>query len=143
MVASSMHFDGYTGGGTKAIVGDHMEIGDQGYFDADGRLFVVGRADDMIISGGENVYPSNIEASLLRHPLVSEAVVLGVPDEDFGQRIRAVIVTSDGQGSGRRTASIKRHLQSELANYEVPRDFVYVEVLPRNAAGKVLRSALV
>ncbi len=143
MVASSMHFDGYTGGGTKAILGDHMEIGDQGYFDTEGRLFVVGRADDMIISGGENVYPSNIEASLLRHPLVSEAVVLGVPDEDFGQRIRAVIVTSDGQGSGRRTASIKRHLQSELANYEVPRDFVYVEALPRNAAGKVLRSELV
>ncbi len=143
MVASSMHFDGYTNGGTKRQVGDHMDIGDQGYLDTAGRLFVVGRADDMIITGGENVYPSNIETALLDHEKVAEAVVVGVPDDDFGQRIRAVIVTVDNSGTAKRTESIKRHLQSRLANYEVPREFVYLDELPRNPAGKVLRSALI
>ncbi len=143
VVASSMHFDGYTGGGTKARIGDHMEIGDQGVFDDEGRLRVVGRVDDMIITGGENVYPSNIERALLEHPNVSDAVVIGVPDPDFGQRIRAVVVTTDAQHSGRRTASIKRHLQARLAGYEIPREFVYVDAIPRNTTGKVLRTALV
>lgn len=143
LVESSMHFDGYTGGGTKATHGNHMEIGDQGRFDAEGRLFVVGRADDMIITGGENVYPVNIETSLLAHPKVREAVVVGVPDDDFGQRVRAVIVTDGAKGTARLTASIKAHLSSELARYEVPREFVYVDVLPRNPAGKVLRTQLV
>ncbi|MEZ5379211.1 MAG: AMP-binding protein [Acidimicrobiales bacterium] len=141
-VASSMHFDGYTGGGGKARVGEHMEIGDQGSFDDDGRLRVVGRADDMIITGGENVYPSNIERSLLEHPKVSDAAVVGVADDDFGQRIRAVIVTTDQRNSDRRTASIKKHLQTQLASYEVPREFVYVDTIPRNPAGKVLRHEL-
>ncbi len=143
VVASSMHFDGYTaGGGTKARVGDHMEIGDQGVFDDDGRLSVVGRADDMIITGGENVYPSNIERALLEHESVSDVAVVGIADPDFGQRIRAVIVTTDRQSSARRTASIKRHLQDRLASYEIPREFVYLDTIPRNAAGKVLRTSL-
>ena len=143
LVESSMHFDGYTSGGTKPTHGSHMEIGDQGRFDADGRLFVVGRADDMIITGGENVYPVNIETSLLAHAKVVDAVVVGVPDDDLGQRVRAVIVTDGTKGTARLTASIKAHLSNELARYEVPREFVYRESLPRNPAGKILRGELV
>ncbi len=97
----------------------------------------------MIITGGENVYPSNIEAALLQHPHICEAIVIGVADDDLGQRVRAVIVTDDRQSSGRRTASIKRHLQARLASYEVPREFVYMDAIPRNPAGKVQRDALV
>jgi acyl-CoA synthetase (AMP-forming)/AMP-acid ligase II len=141
-VKSKTLFDGYTGGGSKEVIDSHMAIGDQGYIDAKGRLFVVGRADDMIISGGENVYPNNIERSLLSHELVSEAAVVGVPDPDFGHKVRAVIVTQDKAASTQVTKKLKAHLSKELAPYEMPREYVYVEHLPRNESGKVLRNKL-
>ena len=144
LVESSAGFDGYTGGGTKRMVGELMSTGDRGFLDGDGRLCVVGRADDMIISGGENLYPSSIERSLLRHDAVTAAAVVGVDDAELGQRVRAVVVTDSvsDTGDATLTSALKAHLRSELAAHEMPRQFVYVTELPRNAAGKVVRSEL-
>ena len=83
-VASGFPFEGYTGGDTKATIGDLMSSGDVGHFDAAGRLFIDGRDDDMIISGGENLFPSEVEDLLAGHPAVREVAVVGVEDEDVG-----------------------------------------------------------
>ncbi len=139
-VKSDAHFDGYTGGGTKPVVDGYMLIGDQGRLDADGRLVVVGRADDMIISGGENLYPANIERAMLSHPSIRDVAVVGVPDDELGQRVRAVVVSSDGNLS---LDDVRDHLRSQLAAYELPRDLVVVDELPRNPAGKILRTSLI
>lgn len=141
VVASAMHFDGYTDGGNKEMLDDHMVIGDQGRFDDDGRLYVLGRADDMIISGGENLFPSNIERALMQHPKVDEAAVVGIADDDLGQRVRAVIVTG-GTPTSELTSSIKKRIANELAPHEKPKEYVFVSALPRNAAGKILRREL-
>nr|WHW29307.1 AMP-binding protein [uncultured bacterium] len=146
VIESAMHFDGYTDGGNKTILDGFMVIGDQGHLDDEGRLFVSGRHDDMIISGGENLFPSNIERSLLSHAAVAEAVVVGPPDIDLGQRVRAVIVCDASmkqESTAALTKSIKDHLRHDLAGFEIPREFVYVADLPRNEAGKVLRRELV
>ena len=145
MIESAARFDGYTDGAGKRMVGELMSSGDRGYIDGSGRLFVSGRTDDMIISGGENVFPSNIERQLLSHASVSAAVVVGVSDADLGQKVRAVIVRSDRQTNGTDaslTKSIKAHLKTGLAGHEVPREYVYVSELPRNTTGKVLRTKL-
>lgn len=140
VVRSAMHFDGYTDGQTKEMFDDYMSIGDQGRFDEDGRLYVVGRADDMIISGGENLYPANIERVLVRRPDVAEAVVVGVPDDDLGQRVRAVLVgTGDTEPD---IGAIEKLVTAELAPHERPREFVVIDDIPRNASGKILRRTL-
>ena len=147
VIESAMHFDGYTNGETKRVVDGFMSTGDRGRLDANGRLFVEGRLDDMIISGGENLFPQNIEFSLLRHASVNEVAVVGVPDEDLGHKVRAVVVadpvrvTNSKDRSGL-TRSLKAHLRKDLAPFEIPREFLYVESLPRNAAGKILRRQL-
>lgn len=142
VVKSAMHFDGYTDGNSKEIFDGYMAIGDQGRFDADGRLYVLGRADDMIISGGENLFPSNIERALMKHPKVQDVAVVGVADDDLGQRVRAVVVASGSSKSQTLVASIKKSITSDLASHEKPREYVFVDALPRNAAGKVLRREL-
>ncbi len=139
VVASSFNFDGYTGGETKERRDGAMVTGDTGYLDSEGRLFITGRADDMIISGGENLYPTGIENALLRYPGVREAAVVGVPDDKLGQRVRAVVVADTGVSAKK----LKAHAKAELATYEVPREFVFVDELPRNATGKILRRQLV
>lgn len=140
VVESAMHFDGYTDGNSKEMFDGYMAIGDQGRFDADGRLYVLGRTDDMIISGGENLFPSNIERALMKHSKVEEAVVVGVDDDDLGQRVRAVIVAKGNPTT--LTESIKKSITSELASHEKPREYVFVDALPRNASGKILRREL-
>ena len=85
-VANEMVFEGYTGGGGKEIVAGLMSTGDVGHFDAGGRLFVDGRDDEMIVSGGENVFPREVEDLLAEHDEIEEVAVIGVPDEEFGQR---------------------------------------------------------
>lgn len=148
LVDSPARFDGYTNGDQKRSVGDLLSSGDRGYIDADGLLFVLGRADDMIITGGENVYPSNIERALLADPAVDVAAVVGVADDDLGQRVRAVLVTggpdavTDSTSAGAMTRRLKSALRIELAGHELPKEFVYVSELPRNQAGKVLRNQL-
>lgn len=139
-VGSSMAFDGYTGGGGKASIDGLLEIGDVGRFDDAGRLFVEGRADDMIVSGGENVYPREVEDLLARHPDVAEAAVVGVDDPEWGQRLVAYVVPAPGACPD--PEELRRHVRSELAAFKVPREVVVVPELPRNPTGKVLRREL-
>jgi len=139
-VGNEMLFEGYTGGGSKDVIDGLMATGDVGRFDADGRLFVEGRDDEMIVSGGENVFPAEIEDTLARHPAVCEVAAIGVPDKDFGQRLRAFVVLD--RGAEVSEADLKEHVKRTLARYKVPREIVFVEELPRNATGKVLKREL-
>ncbi|MFF0611266.1 SDR family NAD(P)-dependent oxidoreductase [Nocardia tengchongensis] len=133
-------FHGYSDGRTKEMVGKHMDSGDLGHVDAEGRLFVDGRSDDMIVSGGENVFPQEVEEALLAHPAVADAGAVGVPDDDFGQRLVAAVVLEPGAHVDART--LQRHIKATLAGYKVPREIVFVPELPRTTAGKLRRQQL-
>ncbi len=139
-VGNSMLFEGYTGGGGKDMIHGLMATGDVGRFDPKGHLFVEGRDDEMIVSGGENVFPKEVEDCLARHGAVVEAAALGVEDEGFGQRLRAFVVLTEPGATDEET--LKAHVKSNLARYKVPRDVVFVDELPRNATGKVLKREL-
>ena len=117
-----------------------MATGDMGHFDAAGRLFVDGRDDDMIVSGGENVFPAEVEDLLAGADGVAEVAVIGVPDDEFGQRLRAYVVPGPGASSTRTT--LKALVRERLARYKVPREIVFVDALPRNATGKILKREL-
>jgi acyl-CoA synthetase (AMP-forming)/AMP-acid ligase II len=140
-VGGELLFDGYTGGGDKVRHGSLMSTGDVGHFDAAGRLFVDGRDDDMIVSGGENVFPSEVENLLAGLPGIREVAVIGVVDEEFGQRLQAFAVLDDGAVLSER--ELQEHVKLNLARYKVPREVVFLDELPRNATGKVLRRELV
>ena len=137
-VKNSMLFEGYTGGGSKDMVDGMMATGDVGHLDEEGRLFVEGRDDDMIVSGGENVFPQEVEETLAKHPKVVEAAVVGVDDEKWGQALKAFVVK---KGSVDEKA-LKKHVKDNLAGYKVPQQIEFVDELPRNAAGKVLKREL-
>jgi acyl-CoA synthetase (AMP-forming)/AMP-acid ligase II len=139
-VRSGTLFDGYTSGATKRFHDGFMASGDLGYLDREGRLFVVGRDDEMIVSGGENVYPIEVEKALVRHPDVAEATVIGVDDEQYGQRLAAFVVLEDGASA--RPEELKQHVRENLANYKVPRDITLLDELPRGGTGKILRNEL-
>ena len=138
-VSNGMEFEGYTDGQTKEVVAGLMSSGDVGHFDGQGRLFIDGRDDDMIVSGGENVFPQEVEELLLAHPGLADAAVIGVDEEDFGQRLAAYVVASgDAPGAD----EVKDYVRSNLARYKVPRDVHFIDELPRNATGKVLKREL-
>lgn len=142
-VRNSTQFDGYTEGSTdkgKAFHSGFMSSGDLGYLDAAGRLFVVGRDDEMIVSGGENIYPIEVEKTLSAHPEVAEATVLGVDDEQYGQRLAAFVVLTDGASATE--DALKQHVRDNLANYKVPRSITVLTELPRNSTGKIDRREL-
>jgi acyl-CoA synthetase (AMP-forming)/AMP-acid ligase II len=139
-VANSNQFDGYTGGGGKEIIDGLMSSGDVGHFDQNGLLFVDGRDDDMIVSGGENVFPREVEDLLADHADVLEAAVIGVPDPDFGQRLKGFVVLKEGAKADE--AALKDYVKQNLARYKVPRDIVFMPELPRNPTGKVLKRVL-
>jgi fatty-acyl-CoA synthase len=139
-VGSSMLFEGYTGGGGKDQIDGLMASGDLGRFDEAGRLFVEGRDDEMIVSGGENVFPQEVEEVLAGHDAVSEAAAIGVEDEKFGQRLRAFVVLQDGRQASE--DELREYVKSNLARYKVPRDVIFVDELPRNPTGKVLKREL-
>ncbi len=139
-VGNEMLFEGYTGGGSKDVIDALMATGDVGRFDSGGRLFVEGRDDEMIVSGGENVFPKEIEDTLARHPEVAEAAALGVEDDDFGQRLRAFVVLEGDSSASEQ--ELKDHVKKNLARYKVPREIWFIEELPRNATGKVLKREL-
>ena len=130
----------YTDGSRTRYDGDVQVTGDLGRLDSAGRLFVVGRADDMVVSGGENVYPGEVEDLIAAHPDVAEVAVVGVPDDDFGQRLRAVVVRRAGASVSE--DDVRNLVRRELARHKVPRDVVFVDALPRNVAGKVVRRDL-
>ncbi len=133
-------FEGYTSGQTKVVEEGFMASGDLGYLDAEGRLFVVGRDDEMIVSGGENVYPIEVEKALATHPAVAEASAIGVADDRFGQRLVAFVVLRPGASATPEV--LKQHVRDNLAGYKVPREVVVVDQLPRNAVGKIMRNVL-
>ena len=139
-VGNSAQFEGYTGGGGKEIIDGLMSSGDVGHFDRNGRLFIDGRDDDMIVSGGENVFPGEIEELLAAHPGVEEVSVIGVPDEKYGQRLAAFVVPRDGASLGQ--DEVKDHVKQNLARYKTPRDVHFLDQLPRNPTGKVLKREL-
>jgi acyl-CoA synthetase (AMP-forming)/AMP-acid ligase II len=139
-IGNQLAFEGYTGGGGKEHLGDLLSSGDVGHFDDDGRLFIDGRDDEMIVSGGENVFPREIEDLLSDHEAVEEAAAIGVEDEEFGQRLRAFVVKQDGKDVSEE--DLKGYVKQNLARYKVPREIVFVDELPRNATGKVLKREL-
>ena len=139
-VANEMLFEGYTGGGGKEVVDGLMSTGDVGRLDEAGRLFVEGRDDDMIVSGGENVFPREVEDLLANHSAVAEAAVVGVDDEKFGQRLKAYVVKKPKAKLSE--ADVKSYVKSNLANYKVPREVEFIKELPRNPTGKVLKREL-
>jgi fatty-acyl-CoA synthase len=139
-VGNSFQFDGYTGGGTKEIIDGLMSTGDVGHFDEAGRLFIDGRDDDMIVSGGENLFPGEVEELLITHEAVEEASVIGVDDEEFGKRLAAYVVPRSG--ASLTEDDVREFVKRNLARYKVPRDIVFLDQLPRNPTGKVLKRQL-
>ncbi|MGE2691159.1 long-chain-fatty-acid--CoA ligase FadD2 [Mycolicibacterium pulveris] len=139
-VGNFFPFEGYTGGGHKQIVDGLMSSGDVGYFDDDGLLYVSGRDDEMIVSGGENVFPAEVEDLISGHPEVVEATAIGVEDKEWGHRLRAFVVKADGAAIGE--DDIKHYVRDHLARYKVPREVVFLDELPRNPTGKILKREL-
>jgi len=139
-VGNEMSFEGYTGGGGKDAIDGLLSSGDVGHIDPVGRLFIDGRDDEMIVSGGENVFPREVEDLLADHEAVVEAAVIGVEDDEFGQRLKAFVVLSEGGAASE--ADLKAHVEEHLAGYKAPRDVEFVDELPRNATGKILKREL-
>ncbi|MFI7519242.1 AMP-binding protein [Micromonospora globbae] len=139
-VGNEMLFEGYTSGGARESRDGLLDTGDLGRLTADGLLFVDGRADDMIVSGGENVFPSEVENLLAQLPQVREVAVIGVPDEEYGQRLAAFLALHPGETLD--PDAVREYVRHYLARFSVPRDVVFVKYLPRNATGKVLTREL-
>jgi fatty-acyl-CoA synthase len=139
-VGNDMRFDGYTGGGGKDVIDGLLSTGDVGHVDARGRLFVDGRDDDMIVSGGENVFPREVEDLVADMPEVREVTVFGIPDDRWGQVLKAVVVLHPGAELGE--DELRRRVSASLASFKAPRAVAFVDELPRNATGKVLKREL-
>ncbi len=139
-VRNTFPFQGYTDGGNKQIIDGMLSSGDVGYFDEHGLLYVSGRDDEMIVSGGENVFPAEIEDLLNGHPDIVEAGAIGVEDKEWGQRLRVFVVRKPG--SQLDETGVKQYVRDHLARYKVPRDVVFLDALPRNPTGKVLKRQL-
>jgi acyl-CoA synthetase (AMP-forming)/AMP-acid ligase II len=138
-VGNSLLFEGYTGGGNKDVIDGLMSTCDVGRFDDEGLLYVEGRDDEMIVSGGENVFPKEIEDCLSRHQAVDDVAAIGVDDDHFGKRLRAFVVLNDSSCT---EDDLKGWVKDNLARYKVPREILFIEELPRNATGKVLKREL-
>ncbi|MGV9680227.1 AMP-binding protein [Nocardia sp. NPDC003482] len=140
-VGNHMLFDGYTDAAPPGEADGMLDTGDVGYLDAAGRLFVAGRDDEMIISGGENVFPRPVEEALSHLPQISEVAVVGVPDREFGQRLAAFVVKRDG--SGLDPDMVRNYIRHRLGRFSVPRDVTFLDALPRNATGKIVKRTLI
>ena len=139
-VGNEMSFEGYTGGGGKEAIDGLLCSGDVGHFDSAGRLFIDGRDDEMIVSGGENVFPREVEDLLADHGAVVEVAVIGVEDEEFGQRLKAFVVAADETDVSEE--ELREHIKANLASYKAPREIEFLDELPRNATGKILKREL-
>ncbi|WP_433665561.1 AMP-binding enzyme [Nocardia sp. CA-128927] len=133
-------FLGYSDGSGKELVDGFMSTGDVGHFDAAGRLFIDGRDDDMIVSGGENVFPAEVEDLLMAHVEIADVGVIGMPDDEFGQRLVAFVVRAPSAEPSAR--ELQAFVKANLAGYKVPRDVVFVAELPRTTTGKLRRKQL-
>jgi fatty-acyl-CoA synthase len=139
-VGTTFPFEGYTGGGGKQIIDGLLSSGDVGYFDENGLLFISGRDDEMIVSGGENVFPAEVEDCINGLSDVVEATAIGVEDKEWGHRLRAFVVKKKNSNIDENT--IKKHVKDQLAKYKVPREVIFLDELPRNPTGKILKREL-
>lgn len=139
-VGTTSPFEGYTGGGEKEAIDGLIATGDVGHFDGAGRLYVDGRDDEMIVSGGENVFPREIEELLVTHEAIADAAAIGVEDPEFGQRLCAFVVLARGRQID--ADEVKAFVRENLARYKAPREVHFVDELPRNPTGKVLKREL-
>ncbi|KAA8890002.1 AMP-binding protein [Nocardia colli] len=139
-VRSRLSFAGYSGGGNKDGIDGLLSSGDVGHWDSGGRLFIDGRDDDMIVSGGENVFPGEVEELLYAHPAIAEAAIVAVPDDEFGQRLAAFVVRHPDQELD--ADAVRAHVKANLARFKVPRDVTFLAELPRTSTGKLLRRDL-
>jgi len=139
-VGNGFQFEGYTGGGSKDMINGLMSTGDVGHFDEAGRLFIDGRDDDMIVSGGENVFPGEVEELLITNEAIEEASVIGVEDPEWGWRLVAFVALRPGRQLSEDEA--REFVKANLARYKVPREVHFVDELPRNPTGKVLKREL-
>jgi acyl-CoA synthetase (AMP-forming)/AMP-acid ligase II len=139
-VGNDMLFEGYTNAASPAIEDRLMDTGDLGYLDASGRLFVAGRDDEMIISGGENMFPRPVEEAIARLPQVADVAVIGVPDADFGQRLAAFVVRAEGASLD--ADMVRSYVRNRLSRFSIPRDVTFVDELPRTVTGKVVKREL-
>jgi fatty-acyl-CoA synthase len=139
-VGNEMSFEGYTGGGGKEAIDGLLSSGDVGHIDAAGRLFIDGRDDEMIVSGGENVFPREVEDLLADHEAVVDVAVIGVEDDEYGQRLKAFVVVAEKAEVS--SDDLKAHVKAHLAGYKAPREIEFIEELPRNASGKILKREL-
>jgi len=117
-----------------------LHTGDAGYLDEDGYLYIHDRVKDMIVTGGENVYPAEVEHALYGHPTIADVAVIGVPDERWGEAVKALVVLKPGATLDRE--SILRFARARVAGYKLPKSIDVVTELPRNASGKLLRRVL-
>jgi fatty-acyl-CoA synthase len=139
-VGSTSPFEGYTGGGGKEIADGLLSTGDIGHFDSAGRLYIDGREDEMIVSGGENVFPREVEELLVTHPAIDDAAAIGVDDDEFGRRLRAFVVPRRGRQVS--AEQVQTFVKENLARYKVPRDVIFLDELPRNPTGKIVKREL-
>lgn len=139
-VRTGMAFEGYTGGADKERIDGFVSSGDVGHLDPDGLLFVDGRDDEMIVSGGENVFPAEVEDAIARMAGVVEVAVIGVEDERFGQALVAYVVAQEPGVPGE--DEVRSHVKERLASFKAPREVIFIDRLPRNATGKVLKREL-
>lgn len=117
-----------------------FRTGDAGYFDAEGFVFIHDRVKDMIVSGGENIYPAEVENALFGHPAIADAAVVGVPDDKWGEAVKAIVVLEPGQEA--KPEDIIAWAKTQIASYKVPKSIDFIEALPRNPSGKILRREL-
>jgi long-chain acyl-CoA synthetase len=120
--------------------GDLITVGDVGWLDADGYLYLCDRKRDMVISGGVNIYPAEIEAALVQHPAVKDCAVFGIPDEEFGERLCAHVELQAGKAA--RAEELRDFLGKHLAKYKIPKTIVFADTLPREDSGKIFKRKL-
>jgi acyl-CoA synthetase (AMP-forming)/AMP-acid ligase II len=123
-----------------AFEGDWYRTGDAGFLDADGYLYLVDRVKDMIVSGAENVYPAEVESALHDHPAVQDCAVIGVPDARWGEAVKALVVLAPGTAANE--AALISFARGRIAGYKVPKSIDFVDTLPRNPSGKILKKEL-
>jgi fatty-acyl-CoA synthase len=124
----------------KSVKNGWFYTGDAGFFDKDGYLFIHDRVKDMIVSGGENIYPAEVENAIFGHPAVADVAVIGVPDDKWGEAVKAIVVLKPGQHTS--PEDIIAFTRSRIAGYKLPKSVDFIEALPRNPSGKILRREL-
>lgn len=124
----------------QAVHGGWLKTGDMGYFDGEGFLYIVDRRNDMIVTGGENVFPTEVEGVLYEDPAIQEVAVFGIPDAKWVEAVVAAVVLKPGSQAS--SEQILRRLKEKVASYKCPKEIYIVEQLPKSAVGKVLRKDL-